>query len=140
MISVACWPCASFWRKPVGGEKGRAGGRTASRWGEGHIASMGAKREGCGNDGREEARGKPLAEVTGDDLRVVVFHRLPQPLGNSANSAEFPTFPQPRRVAAVFNHLRACGAPGKKSVLFAQSQFERVGAVREKEEKDNELT
>ena len=26
--------------------------------------------EGCGNDGREEARGKLLAEVTGEDLRL----------------------------------------------------------------------
>ena len=50
---------------------------------------------GCGNDGREEARGKPLAEFTGDDLRVLVFHRLPQPLESSAEGAEFSTFPQP---------------------------------------------
>jgi len=33
--------------------------------------------------------------LTGVDLRVVVFHRLPQPLESSANTAELSTFPQP---------------------------------------------
>jgi hypothetical protein len=61
--------------------------------------------EGCGNDGLEEAGGKPLAEVMGADLRVVVFHRLPPPLETSANGAELSTFPQPRRKEALGDKL-----------------------------------
>src|SRR3954452_11116916 len=69
---------------------------------------------GCGNDGREEARGKPLAELTGDDLRVVVFHRLPQPLESSVYTTDLSTFPQPRSGSCIsFTHLRAFGARKK---------------------------
>jgi hypothetical protein len=66
--------------------------------------------EGCGNDGREEARGKPLAEVKGEDLRIMVFHRLPQPLESSAHTADLSTFPQPEAVLFFQHKLRAFGA------------------------------
>src|SRR3954454_5304986 len=62
---------------------------------------------GCGNDGREEARGKPLAELTGDDLRVVVFHRLPQPLESSVYTTDLSTFPQPEAVLVSLSHTSA---------------------------------
>src|SRR5205807_1146326 len=62
---------------------------------------------GCGNDGREEARGKPLAEFTGDDLRVVVFHRLPQPLESSVYTTDLSTFPQPEAVLVSLSHTSA---------------------------------
>src|SRR3954469_12984635 len=69
---------------------------------------------GCGNDGREEARGKPLAEFTGDDLRVVVFHRLPQPLESSVYTTDLSTFPQPRSRSCIsFTHICAPSARKK---------------------------
>ena len=88
--------------------------------------SGGGKRwEGCGNDGLEEARGKPLAELTGADLRIVVFHRLPQRLETSANNAELSTFPQPRRTMGLGDKARACGAVCKPSRCTVRHGKER---------------
>ena len=58
--------------------------------------------EGCGNDGREEARGKPLAEVTGEDLRLWFSTVSLSPWKARAKPAEFSTFPQPERFEGFF--------------------------------------
>ena len=78
-------------------EKDELRGFVTRRRRVGEPGGWGKYGKGCGNDGLEEARGKPLAELTGADLRVVVSHRLPQPLETSAYTAELSTFPQPRR-------------------------------------------
>src|SRR4051794_4351024 len=78
---------------------------------------------GCGNDGREEARGKPLAEFTGDDLRVVIFHRLPQPLESSVYTTDLSTFPQPEAVLVSLSHTPA-------RLRRAQERSPRVAMVQ----------